>query len=42
MRYLKNIQDEETTKSTGGVPTKDPPNVKLVIEESPITQKCES
>lgn len=28
---------EEPTKSTGGVPTKVHPKVKLVIKESPIT-----
>ena len=42
MRYLKNKEDEEPTESTGGVPTKDPSNVKSMIEESPITQKCKS
>ena len=33
---------EEPTESTDRVLAKDPSNVKLVIEESPITQKCES
>ena len=40
--YLKNKKGEEPTKSTSGVPAKDLPKVKSVIEESPITQKCKS
>ena len=40
--YLKNKKNEEPTESTNGVPAKDPLKVKSVIEESPITQKCES
>ena len=40
--YLKNKKNEEPTKSTGGMPAKDPSKVKSVIEESPITQKCKS
>ena len=42
MRYLKNKEDEEPTESTGEVPAKDHSNVKSMIEESPITQKCKS
>ena len=33
---------EEPIESNSGVLAKDPPKVKSVIEESPITQKCES
>ena len=40
--YLKNKKDEEPTKNTDGVPAKDLPNVKLVIEESLRTQGCKS
>jgi len=32
--YLKNKKDEESTESTSGVPAKNPPKVKSVIEES--------
>jgi len=39
---LKEQKDEEPIKSTSGVPAKDPLKVKSAIEESPITQKCES
>ena len=42
MRYLKNKENEEPTESTGGVSAKDPPKVKLVIEEFPKTQKRKS
>ena len=42
MRYLKNKEDEEPIESTSGVPAKDPSNVKSMIEEFPITQKCKS
>ena len=41
MRYLKN-KDEEPTESTNGVSAKDPSNIKSMIEEFPITQKCKS
>ena len=37
LKYLKNKKNEELIESTCGVPTKDPPKVKPVIEESPIT-----
>ena len=40
--YLKNKKDEEPTKNIGGVPAKDPSNVKSVIEESLRTQGCMS
>jgi len=33
---MKNLQ------STSGIPAQDPPKVKSVIKESPITQKCRS
>ena len=42
MRHLKNKEDEESTKSISRVPAKDPSEVKSVIEESPINQKCKS
>ena len=35
-------RNKEPTESIGRVPAKDPPKVKSMIEESPITQKCES
>ena len=35
-------ENKEPTESTGGVSTKDPPKVKLVIEEFPKNQKRES
>ena len=35
-------ENKEPTESTGGVPAKDPPKVKLVIEEFPKTQKRKS
>lgn len=35
-------KNKEPTESTDGVPMKDTSKVKLVIEESPITQKSES
>jgi len=41
-RVLEEQKDEELTDSIGEVLAKDVPKVKSVIEESPITQKCES
>ena len=38
----KEQKGEEPTESTSGLPVKVSPKVKLVIEESPITQKCKS
>ena len=40
-RVLEEQKDEEPIKSTNEVPAKDFSKVKSVIEESPITQKCE-
>ena len=41
-RVPEEQKGEEPTKSTDGVLAKDPLKVELAIEESPITQKCES
>jgi len=41
-RLPEKQKGEEPTKSTNEVLAKDPPKAKLMIEESPITQKCES
>ena len=35
-------RNKEPIESIGKVSAKDPPKVKSMIEESPITQKCES
>ena len=42
IRVLGEQKGEEPIESNSGVLAKDPPKVKSVIEESPITQKCES
>ena len=42
IEVLEEQKKRRTCESTSGVPAKDLPNVKLVIEESPITRKCKS
>ena len=42
MRVPEEQKNKEPKESTKGVPTKDPLNVKSIIEKSPITQKCKS
>jgi len=42
IRVFEEQENKEPTASTSEMPAKDPPKVKLVIEESLIVQKCES
>ena len=42
MRVPEEQKNKEPKKSTNGMLAKDPPKVKSLIEESPITQKCKN
>ena len=42
MGVLEQQKERESIESTDGVPAKNPPKVKLVIEESSRTQECKS
>ena len=41
IRVPEKQENKEPTESTSTVPANNPPKVKSVIKESPITQECE-